>query len=95
MAWASAFGQRLIPGFGFDGGEFGVAVDEDVVGEEGFGAASEAFEAAEGDGIFAHDAAAFDYAPAGGFEGGVDVLGSGLGFVHTVTGEGLVEEGFF
>jgi len=33
-------------------------------------------------GIFAEDAAAFDDAPACGFEGGIDVLGSGFGLVH-------------
>jgi hypothetical protein len=39
-------------------------------------------DAAECEGIFAEDAAAFDHAPAGRLKGGVNVLGSGFGFVH-------------
>ena len=57
------------------------------------------FDAARRDGVFALDAAAFHYAPARRFEGGVDMLGSGLGFVHgsilELAGEGVVEKGFF
>ena len=41
-----------------------------------------AFEPAQRDRVFAADAAAFDDAPAGGGERGVDVFGSGFGFVH-------------
>jgi len=56
------------------------------------------FEAAERDGIFAQDAAAINDAPACGGEGGVDVFGSGFGFVHWIalqgSAEGLVEQGF-
>jgi hypothetical protein len=45
-------------------------------------AATVALDAAWGDEIFAQDLTALDDAPAGRFQGGIDVLGSGLGFVH-------------
>ncbi len=77
-----AFGEGAVPGFGFDNGELGVAVDEDVVGDFGVAAAVAAFQAAEGDVVFAEDAAVFDDAPAGGLEGWVDVFGACFGFVH-------------
>ena len=43
-----AFGGGFIPGFGFEDGELGVAVFEDVVGREGIGGAGvlRAFDAA-------------------------------------------------
>jgi hypothetical protein len=72
----------FVPGFGLDDGELGVAVFEDVVGLERLGAAAGAFEPAERDEILAADAAAFDDAPTGRAERGVDVLGARLGFVH-------------
>ena len=89
-------GEGFGPGFGLDDGEFGVAVDEDVIGDGRLAAAAVAFEAAEGDGVFAADAAAFDHAPTGRREGGVDMLGAGFGFVHgwglELAGEGLMEQ---
>ncbi len=96
LSLGEAFGQLLIPRLGFDDGEFVIAIDEDVIGGEGTGAAAEAFQVAECDVVFAENAAAFDDPPASFAEGGVDELGSGFGFVHELEGpgEGLVEEGF-
>jgi len=34
------------------------------------------------DAVLAQDAAAFDHTPAGGLQGGIDMLGAGFGFVH-------------
>ena len=56
-----------------------------------------AFDAARRDRVLAPDAAALDHAPARRRERGVDVLGSGLGFVHGVSssefaGEGLMQQ---
>jgi hypothetical protein len=59
-----------------------VAIDQHVIGDERFAAPAEAFDAARRDGIFAQDLAALDDAPAGGIQRAIDVLGSGLGFVH-------------
>jgi hypothetical protein len=33
LAWATPRGEGFIPGFGLGDGEFGVAVDEDVIGD--------------------------------------------------------------
>src|SRR6185437_8398290 len=80
----NAFRYFFIPGFGLDYGELGIAVDENIIGGERFAAPPERFDAPGRDGIFTGNAAALDDAPTGGFEGGVDVLGSGFGFVHGV-----------
>ncbi len=57
LGLGSAFGEELVPGFGFEDGEFGVFVFEDVIGDEGFAAATAgAFDAALGDFVFAADA---------------------------------------
>ena len=48
-----------------------------------------AFDAAGRDGILAPDAAALDDAPARRFQRGIDVLGSGFGFVHELCSEWL------
>ena len=90
LGLADALGEGDVPGFGFDDGEPAVAVFEDVIRDERFGALSAAFDAAGGDGEFAPDAAAFDDAPARRFQGGVDVLGSGFGFVHGCFSSGRV-----
>ena len=77
-----ALGQRFIPRLGLDDGELGVAILKHVIGGERLAASPVAFDAAERDRIFAPDAAAFDDAPARRFQGGIDMLGSGFGFVH-------------
>src|SRR5205823_4702276 len=68
---------------GFDDGELRVAVDEDVVGGVRAPAPpAAAFKAAGRDLVLAPDAAAVHDAPARSRKGGVDVFGSGFGFVH-------------
>ena len=79
-----AFGQRFIPRLGLDDGELGVAIDQHVIGGERLAAPPVAFDAAERDRVFAPDAAAFDDAPARRLQRGIDMLGSGFGFVHDV-----------
>ncbi len=78
-----AFGQRFVPGLGFDDGEFVVAIDEHVIGSQRLAAPSKPFDSSERDGIFTQDAAALDHGPACGLQGGVNVLGSGFGFVQS------------
>ena len=85
-----ALGQGLVPGLGFDDGELGVAIFENVVGDERLGTPTLAFEATESDLVFAADAAALDDTPACRFQRGIDVLGSGFGFVHGVSQAGIM-----
>ena len=82
LGLGDALGERLVPRLGLDHGQLAVAVDEDVVGGERLAAVAVALDAARRDRVLAQDAAALDDAPAGRLERGVDVLGSGLGFVH-------------
>ena len=77
-----ALGQRLIPRLGLDDGQLGVPIDQHVIGAERLAAPPLAFEPAERDRVLPPDPAALDHAPARRREGGVDVLGSGFGFVH-------------
>lgn len=75
-------GDRCVPSLGLDDGQLLVPEDENVVGGVGFAASALTFEAAFGDLVLAEDAAAFDDAPPSRSQGGVDVLGSGLGLVE-------------
>lgn len=76
-----ALGQGLVPGLGFQNGELAVAMDQHVVGRQPLAAPSFAFDAAGRDDLAAY-AAALDHAPARRLQGGVDMLGASLGFVH-------------
>jgi len=60
-----------------------IAVPEDEVGNFGGRATAGAFFAALGDAVLAGDAATFKHSPTGGAEGGFDMLGTGLSFVHS------------
>jgi len=77
-----ALGQRLVPRLGLVHGELAVAIDQHVVGVVRPRAPAEAFNAARSDGILAQDLAALDVAPARRLQGGINMLGSGIGFVH-------------
>ena len=77
-----AFRQRLVPRLGFVHRELAVAIDQHVVGGERLAAFAVALDAARRDGMFPQNLAALDDAPARRFQGGVNVLGAGLGFVH-------------
>ena len=93
LGLADAFGVGLVPGLGFDDGQLGIAVDEDVVGDLGLGPralAAAALQATERDAVFTQNATAFHHAPAGNLQGGVDVLGAGFSFVHRGFEAGMV-----
>jgi hypothetical protein len=75
-------GQRLVPRLGLDHRQLAVAVHQHVVGGQRTPAPPVPLQAASRDLVLAEDAAAVHHAPAGLPDGGVDVLGSGLGFVH-------------
>ena len=77
-----AFGQFFVPRLGLDDGQLGVAIVQHVIGGERLAASPVAFDAARRDRIFAPDAAALDHAPARRLQRGVDMFGSGFGFVH-------------
>jgi hypothetical protein len=57
-------------------------MDQDIVGGERLASPTEALDAARRDGILPQDLAALDDAPARRFQCGINVLGSGFGFVH-------------
>ena len=82
MACATPSVSGFVPRLGLDDGQLGVAIDQHVIGGERLAAPPVAFDAAQRDRIFAPDAAAFDHTPARRLQRGVDVLGSGFGFVH-------------
>src|SRR5690606_6791982 len=77
-----AFGQRFIPRFRLHHGQLAVAIDQHVIGHERLAAPPDAFNTARRNGVFAQDPAALDHAPSCCFQRGVNVLGSGFGFVH-------------
>jgi hypothetical protein len=77
-----ALGQRFAPGFGLDDGQLVVAVDQHIIGDERLAALAVALDAPRRDGVFAQDFATLRHAPARGLQRGVDMLGSGFGFVH-------------
>jgi hypothetical protein len=84
-----ALGQRLVPRLRLDRCQPGVAKLEHVVGGERFAPVAVTLDPAECDRVLAPDAATFDDAPAGCRQCGVDVFGSGFGFVHIVVSRRL------
>ena len=82
LGLADTGGEFLVPRLGLNDGELGVAIDEHVVGDVGLAAPPVALDATGGDTMLAQDFAAFDDAPTDRFQGGVDMLGACLGFVH-------------
>jgi len=79
---SNAVGVVKIPRLGFDDREALVAVFEDVVGLQRFFPPSRANKTTCGDRELYPDPATFCHAPASGFERRVNVVESGLGFVH-------------
>ena len=77
-----ALSQFLVPSLGLGGGELGVAILQHVIRYERLGAATVTFDAAQRDWILAPYAAALDYSPACRFQGRIDMLGAGFGFIH-------------
>ena len=81
LGLADALGVWQIALLGFDDGQLVAVIGEHIVGNVLLGAFASPLEAAAGD-DFASHAAVCDDAPACIFEGGVDQLGAGVGFVH-------------
>ena len=78
------FCQFLIERFCLHNTQFGIAVNQNVVGNLGLPTPSVAFEATLRDVVLAQDATALDQAPTRRLKGGINMLGSGLGFVHRI-----------
>ena len=77
-----AFCQRQIPCLGLVHSQFAVAILQNVVSKEWLAAPAMTFDASRTDRVFSQDTASFDYTPASSFQRWIDVLGSGVGFVH-------------
>ena len=77
-----AFRERFVPRLGFVHDQLAVAIDQHLIGAERLAAFAVTLDAARRDGIFAQDFAALDDAPARRFQRGINVLGSGFGFVQ-------------
>jgi len=82
------FGERFVPSFGFDHGEFGIAVFENVVGAQWIAAphlpSNSTFDTTGRDEVITPNPTAVHHTPSRGFQCGIDVFGSGFGFVHSV-----------
>ena len=81
LGLADALGVWQAALLGFDDGQLVAAIGEHIVGNVRLGAFASPLEAAAGDDFASHTAVCDD-APACVFEGGVDQLGAGFGFVH-------------
>ena len=75
-------GQRLVPGFGFDGSKLGIAIDQYIVRGQSLASSAQTFEASWSDGIFSANATPFDDTPTRRGKRWIDVFGTGFGFVH-------------
>lgn len=84
LGLSHAFRQRFTPGLGLDDGKFGVSIFKDVIRRERFAAPPLTFDATRRNRILAPDAAALNDAPARCFQCGINMFGSGFGFVHRV-----------
>lgn len=77
-----ALRHRLVPCLGLVHRQFDVPVNQHVIRDFRQSAPAAPFNAARRDVVFPQDATAFHDAPSCRFEGGINVLGTGLGFVH-------------
>ena len=82
FALRHAFRQRFVPRLGFDHGQFLVAIDQHIIGGERLAAFAMPLDTARGNGIFAQNLASINDSPARRGQRGINMLGSGLGFVH-------------
>ena len=81
---APRLGQRLIPRLGLDHRELLVAVDEHVIrGSVACPPPAETLQPPQRDRMFSQNLRPLDNTPSRRLERGVDVLGSGFGFVHS------------
>ena len=77
-----ALGQQFVPRLRLDHGQLGVAIFQHVIGGERLAPLSVALDTTQRNRILAPDATAVDHAPASRRQRGVNVFGSGFGFVH-------------
>jgi len=82
LALRHPFGQLLIPRLGLNHGQLAVAVFQHVIGGERLPAPAQPLDAPRRDGKLPPDATALHDAPARRRQRGVNMLGSGFGFVH-------------
>ena len=90
------FGQSLIPCLGLHHRQFGIAINQHIVGDQRLAVMAQALDPARCDEIFTQDAAALNHTPARRLQRGINVFGSGFGFVHgsQLSCKRLVQEGF-
>ena len=84
LGLADAFSQGFIPRLRFDGGQLRVAIFQNVVSLQRLAPPPVAFDTTKRNRVLTADSAAVNNAPARRCECGVDVFGSGFGFVHGV-----------
>ena len=77
-----AFGMRLVPCFGLDHRQLEIPIHQHVVRDLRSATLPTTLNAAGADLVLAQNATAFHDTPTRRLEGGVDVLGTGFGFVH-------------
>ena len=82
LGLAHPFGQGLVPGLGLDHRELGTSVFQDIVGRQCRAALASSLQPPLGDRVFPPDPTALDHTPSGLRQGGIDVFGTGFGFVH-------------
>ncbi len=90
-----ALGQGHGPRLGLVHRQLDVAIDQDIVGDQGLAPLAGPLDAAWGDDILPQDAAALDDAPARRRQLRVDVLGAGLGLVHRAPRKASWRRDFF
>ena len=61
------FRRGFVPRFGFDDGQLAISVRQHVIGNQRFAPFPVAFDAAQGDGVFAVNSTPLDNTPTGGF----------------------------
>ena len=82
LGLCDAFGQGLVPRLGFNHSQIRVAVFQHIIGGQCLAPPAVPLDTAKRDRMFPPDAAAFNHAPAGPGKCGVDMFGSGFGFIH-------------
>ena len=77
-----ALGEFFVPRLRFDNGELGVAIDQHIIRDVRLPSPAATFDAASRDTVLAQDFTSLHDTPPRRFQCGVDVFGSGFGFVH-------------
>ena len=77
-----ALGEFFVPRLRLDNGELGIAIDQHIIRDVRLPSPPPTFDAAFGDAVLAQDFTSLHDTPPRRFQCGVDVFGSGFGFVH-------------